>query len=349
MPDMPCYFATAEQYTAHWNTFHVAVAPTVTCLLRGCGVKFPPGPDSLDAFFRHVKEKHEAESDGGQWRRLKNWARKGIDIAPNPYYWAPVDEPISPSQPSGVQNLDADDMNDPFKAARWIAQTSFQSKVAQARPVPVRDSYIGLGPAWGRGRGTSRGTGARQNRRAPKSSPGFETESQGELNPQTILECGSGSDSRGRDPAPQRGQFRGPSGHAGPSTRKTALPAKQVALKFKKGHKRKQSRSRSNSRDRQKCLSGPSGSEDTVPSSEESVIPEQPRLPSSATQGITTKPSGEGSTYTKRTVGDDVVPLGGRRPGDGKVPESALSVEMLDGQLVYEGTREEPIIKFETC
>ncbi len=65
MPDMPCYFAMAEQYTAHWNTFHVAVAPTVTCLERGCGVKFPPRPDSLDAFFRHCKEKHEAESDGG--------------------------------------------------------------------------------------------------------------------------------------------------------------------------------------------------------------------------------------------------------------------------------------------
>ncbi len=90
MPNMPCYFATAEQYTDHWNTFHVAVAPTVTCLARGCGAKFPPGPDSLDAFFHHCKEKHEAESDGGQWRRLKHWARKGIDIKPNPQYWAPT-------------------------------------------------------------------------------------------------------------------------------------------------------------------------------------------------------------------------------------------------------------------
>ncbi len=53
--------------------------------------------------------------------------------------------------------------------------------------------------------------------------------------------------------------------------------------------------------------------------------------------------------YTKRTVGDDVEPLGGRRPGDGIVPRFALPVEMLEGQLVYEGTPEEPIIKFETC
>ena len=146
MPDMPCYFATAEQHTAHWNTFHVAVAIAVTCLVRGCGAKFPPGPDSLDAFFRHVKEKHEAESNGGQWRCLKNWARKGIDIAPNPYYWAPTaDEPMALSRPDVVQNLDATDIKDPFKAARWIARTSFQHKVLLARPHPVRDSNSGLG------------------------------------------------------------------------------------------------------------------------------------------------------------------------------------------------------------
>ncbi len=79
------------------------------------------------------------------------------------------------------------------------------------------------------------------------------------------------------------------------------------------------------------------------------MFPTQPRLPSSATQGITPRPSGAGSTYTKQTVGDDVEPLGGRRPGDGIVPQSALSVETLDIQLVYEGTEEEFIIKFETC
>ncbi len=275
-----------------------------------------------------------------------------------------MDEPISPSRPSEVENLDAEDVKDPFKAPRWIARTSFQPKVAQARPIPVRDSYSGLGPPRGRGRRTSRGTGARRNRRAPKSSPGFETESQEELNPQTMLECGSGSEScSSRDPAPQRGQSRGRSGRAGPSTQRSALLANQVdhssdksasslqvALKFKKGHKRKQSHSRSNSRDRQKRPSGPSGSEDTVPSSEESVIPEQqPKLPSSATQGITPNPSGVGSTYTRQTVGDDADPLGGRRPGHVMMPGSALSVEMLDGQLLYEGTKEEPIIKFETC
>ncbi len=362
MPDRPCDFATAEQYTAHWNTFHVAVAPTVTCMVRGCGVKFPPRSDSLDAFFRHVKEKHEAESDGGKWTRLRNWARKGIDIGPNPYYWAPgVDEPIFPSRPSGVESLNAEDMKDPIKAARWVAWTSFQSKVAQARPAPARDSYSSFGSSRGRGRGTSRGVGVRRNCRAPQSSSGFESESQGELNPQTIIECGSGSEPRrSRDPTTERGRPRRPSGRTGPSSRGTALqanqadqssdktaPGLQVAL-FKKGHKRK-SRSRSNSRDRQKRPSGQSGLEGTVHSSEESVTPEQPKLPSSATQGITPRPCGAGSTYTKQTVGNDCEPLGGRAPGDGIIPQSSLSVETLDGQLVYEGTKEEPIIKFETC
>ncbi len=31
------------------------------------------------------------------------------------------------------------------------------------------------------------------------------------------------------------------------------------------------------------------------------------------------------------------------------MPSSALPVETLEGQLVYEGTKEEPIIKFESC
>ncbi len=253
-------------------------------------------------------------------------------------------------------------MKDPIKAARWVARTSFQSKVAQARPPLPRDLYSSFGSTRSRGRGTGQGAGAKRNRKAPQTSSGFESESQGELNPQTILDWGSGSGPRtSRDPANSRGRPRRPGGRPGPSSQGTARSADQaspssdksgpglpVAL-FQKGHKRKKSRSRSNSRDRRKRPSGPSGSEDTAPSLEESVIPTQPKLPSSATQGVTPKPNGAGSTYAKRTVGDDCEPLGGRQPGDGIVPRSALSVETLDGQLVYGGTPEEPIIKFETC
>ncbi len=295
MPDMPCYFATAEQYTAHWNTFHVAVAPSMTCMLRGCGMKFPPGPDSLDAFFRHCMDKHEKESDGGKWTRLRNWACKGIDIGPNPHYWAPsVDEPLFQSRPSGVESLSAEDMEDLIKAAHWVAQTSFQAKVLQARPAPARDSYSSFGSTRSRGRGTGRGTGAKRNRRAPTTSSGLESESQGELNPQTILEWGLESQ-RGRDPAFTQGRPRRPGGRPGPSSQRTARSAVQaepssdksapvlpVAL-FKAGHKRKKSHSWSNSRDRRKRPSGQSGSDDTAHSSEEPVFPKQPKLPASAT------------------------------------------------------------------
>ncbi len=48
-------------------------------------------------------------------------------------------------------------------------------------------------------------------------------------------------------------------------------------------------------------------------------------------------------------MGTDADLLGGQWRGDGTVPNSALSVETLYGQLVYEGTTEEHIIKFETC
>ncbi len=123
-----------------------------------------------------------------------------------------------------------------------------------------------------------------------------------------------------------------------------------IAMKAKKGHKRSWSDSRGHSQDRRKRHSGHSGSEETVPSSEETITPEQPKLPASATLNPSgPKASGAGNTYTKRTVGTDAVPLGNRRPRDGTVPKYALSVETLDGQLVYKGTEDKPIIKFETC
>ncbi len=138
--------------------------------------------------------------------------------------------------------------------------------------------------------------------------------------------------------------------YTGTLTRKAALQAKEanqssdpskatpflVAMKSKKGHKHTRSDSRGHSTDRRKRHSGPRGSEDTVPSSEETVTPEQPKLSLSATLCYLTGPkaSGAGSTYIKRMVGTNTVPLGGRRPGDGQVPNSALSIETLDGQLV---------------
>ncbi len=55
---MPCYFATVKQWIAHWNTFHVAVAPVITCIVAKCLAKFHMGPETVDAFFRHVQLRH---------------------------------------------------------------------------------------------------------------------------------------------------------------------------------------------------------------------------------------------------------------------------------------------------
>ncbi len=47
-------FATLEQWAAHWNTFHVAVAPVFNCMVRGCSFVTAAAPDSLDALFHHI-------------------------------------------------------------------------------------------------------------------------------------------------------------------------------------------------------------------------------------------------------------------------------------------------------
>ncbi len=43
------------------------------------------------------------------------------------------------------------------------------------------------------------------------------------------------------------------------------------------------------------------------------------------------------------------VPIDSHRPGDGTVPDSALAVETVDSRVAYEGTPEEPILKYENC
>ncbi len=48
-------------------------------------------------------------------------------------------------------------------------------------------------------------------------------------------------------------------------------------------------------------------------------------------------------------VSDAASPVNNIQSGDDKVPSSVLSVETLDGQIVYKGTPAEPLIKYETC
>ncbi len=80
---MPCYFATVEQWIAHWNTFHVTVAPVITCMVTRCPAKFHTGLDTVNAFLRHMQNWHPDLSDGGTWPRLNQLVRIGMSIGPN--------------------------------------------------------------------------------------------------------------------------------------------------------------------------------------------------------------------------------------------------------------------------
>ncbi len=121
-------------------------------------------------------------------------------------------------------------------------------------------------------------------------------------------------------------------------------------MKSKMGHKRNQSESHGQSQDRWKRHSYHSGSDDMVQSLEEPVAPKAAKPSTSATPASAgPKASGAGSTYSRRIVSANAIPSENRQPEDGKVLNSALSVETLDGQIVYEGTPAEPLIKYETC
>ncbi len=46
-------FSTEEELVAHWNTFHVAVAPQFTCQVQGCKAMFTADPGALDCYLSH--------------------------------------------------------------------------------------------------------------------------------------------------------------------------------------------------------------------------------------------------------------------------------------------------------
>ncbi len=136
---MPCYFATVEQWIAHLNTFHVAVAPAITCIIAGCPAKFHTGPETVDAFFRHVQLRHKDLCVGGKWPRLNQMVRVGMSVGLNTCYWPPSVGNGPHFRPDQVNYLSPEEMQDPFLAARWVARTEFHTLVRQGRPKPKKD------------------------------------------------------------------------------------------------------------------------------------------------------------------------------------------------------------------
>ncbi len=120
-----------------------------------------------------------------------------------------------------------------------------------------------------------------------------------------------------------------------------------VVMTAKTGHKRNRSEGHTRSQDRWKLHSGASGLGEAVQSLEKPATSETAKKSNSANPASAgSKASGAGSTYTRRIVSSDAVLFENRKPGDRKVPNSALSVETLNGQIVYEGTLAETLIKF---
>ncbi len=61
------------------------------------------------------------------------------------------------------------------------------------------------------------------------------------------------------------------------------------------------------------------------------------------------KTSGGRSGFPSRNPDSSAVSIDSQFPGNGTVPESAMAVETVNGRIAYEGTPEEPILKYEDC
>ncbi len=86
-------FSMEEELVAHWNTFHVAVAPQFTCQVQGCKAMFAADPGALDRYLAHVGQKmaEERENRRFRWERHSLEAvSEALSIRPNPFFKPPT-------------------------------------------------------------------------------------------------------------------------------------------------------------------------------------------------------------------------------------------------------------------
>ncbi len=126
-------FATLEQCVAHWNTFHVAVAPLFHCMVRVCDFETTAASDLLIALFHHFIEAHPSGHANGEWPNLMDLVVRGLHVKPNTQYWPPT-APLGDLQhPVAVTNPSAAQMLSPIVAARWAARENFHHVVVSHR------------------------------------------------------------------------------------------------------------------------------------------------------------------------------------------------------------------------
>ncbi len=86
-------FSTEEELVAHWNTFHVAVAPQFTCHVRECNATFAADPGALDRYLSHVGQKMAEEKDNRRHRGEQHSLKavpEALSVKPNPFFKPPT-------------------------------------------------------------------------------------------------------------------------------------------------------------------------------------------------------------------------------------------------------------------
>ncbi len=81
------YFASTEQFVAHWNMFHMAISVGYNCPEAGCHHCSAPGPDSLDRFLRHIRVQYSTVWRNGRGERLPTMVEQAQFTGNNPMYW----------------------------------------------------------------------------------------------------------------------------------------------------------------------------------------------------------------------------------------------------------------------
>ncbi len=140
-------FSTEEELVAHWNTFHVAVAPQFKCRVPGCHTIFAADPGALDRYLAHIGQKM-TEEEGSRRPREELHSLDGalsgeVTVKPNPFF-------KPPSSAHGVPRRQAEVMAPPkcrpstgsrlgILNIRWGFRKIFERKVREAMEQRTRE------------------------------------------------------------------------------------------------------------------------------------------------------------------------------------------------------------------
>ncbi len=364
------YFASTEQFVAHWNTFHVAISVGYNCPEVGCHHCSAPGPDALDRFLRHIRDQHSTVWQCGQGERLPTVVKQAQFTGNNPMYWPVPPEGGTPptARLCGVLPPTAAQMENPIIAARWAVRAALMKEIRAKLTSLARKERKSKRHGNSLDHGSS---GGKKSRNGPS--------------PPTYAAAVKGWAAQGAGQDGQRPSTSGSSRKSRASDRHASLRRSPRRNTWRDGSK---SSSRPTSRNRRDTSSG----SDTASSSSQrgcssatrargrgrrslgallgigrghgSMPP--PRNPPRAT-GLAsqlTKLAGEATwaegapqpmelgqdnSCSDSTSEQGPRPFGGHRPGEGPVPPRVDTVVLLSGEQVYKGTPEQLILVYENC